>query len=62
MTVTMPRQKEVIEELKRLGLRQKYKVMVGGGPITKEWSDQIGADGTGRDARTAVMTAKTLVG
>ena len=62
MTVTMSRQKEVIEELKRLGLRQKYKVMVGGGPITKEWSDQIGADGTGRDAKTAVMTAKTLVG
>jgi len=62
MTVTMPRQKELIKELERLGLRQKYKVMVGGGPVTKEWAEEIGADGTGKDAKEAVNVAKNLLG
>ena len=62
MTVTMPRQKELIKELERLGLRQKYKVLVGGGPVTKEWAEEIGADGTGKDAKEAVNVAKNILG
>ncbi len=60
LTTTMPCQKEVMEELKHLSLRDKFKVMVGGGPITQEWANEIGADGFGKDAIEAVKVAKQL--
>jgi corrinoid protein of di/trimethylamine methyltransferase len=44
MTTTMPRQKEIIEFLKEKGLRDKYKVVIGGAPTSEEWADIIGAD------------------
>ena len=62
LTTTMPYQRELIEELQAFNLRDKYKVMVGGGPVTKEWADEIGADGYGRDAMEALDVAKQLVG
>lgn len=61
MTITMPAQKELIEELERRGLRSRFKVMVGGGCISKEWAKEIGADGFGRDAEEAVKVAEELV-
>ncbi len=61
LTTTMPYQREVVEELKRMGVRDKYKVMVGGGPVTQEWTDRIGADGFGKDAIAAVKIAKELM-
>jgi len=62
MTTTMPYQRELIRELERLGLRERFKVMVGGGPVTREWAENIGADGYGRDAKEAVESAKQLLG
>ena len=44
MTTTMPHQKEIIDLLKDKGLRNKYKVVIGGAPTTQEWADKIGAD------------------
>ena len=44
MTTTMPRQKEIVEFLEEKGLRDKYKVVIGGAPTSKEWADIIGAD------------------
>ena len=44
MTTTMPGQKEIIELLKDKGIRDRYKVVIGGAPTGKEWADQIGAD------------------
>lgn len=61
MTTTMPAQKEVIEVLKEMGLREKYIVIVGGGPVTQEWADKIGADGYGESAIQAVATVKKLL-
>ena len=61
LTTTMPYQREVIEELRYLSLRDKFKVMVGGGPVTREWADQIGADGFGKDAIEAVKVAKQIL-
>lgn len=43
MSTTMPSQKEVIDFLEAKGLRNKYKVIVGGGPVTPQWAEQIGA-------------------
>jgi corrinoid protein of di/trimethylamine methyltransferase len=62
MTTTRPYQRELVEELDRLGLRKRFRVMVGGGPVTKEWADQIGADGWGKDATEAVKVASALLG
>lgn len=61
MTTTMPAQREVIEALKELGLRDQYRVVVGGGPVTREWADEIGADGFGENAIQAVELLKGLL-
>lgn len=61
MTTTMGGQKEVIDILKEKKVRDRYLVMVGGGPVTSEWADKIGADGYGRNAMEAVEVAKELL-
>jgi len=62
LTTTMVKQKEVIDELDKLGLRKRVKVMVGGAPVTREWVQKIEADGYSEDAIGAVGLAKQLVG
>jgi len=62
LTTTMIRQRQVIEELDKEGLRPRIKVMVGGAPITKDWAEKIKADGTAEDAVGAVQLAKRLLG
>ena len=62
LTTTMAGQKQVIEELERAGLRRRVKVMVGGAPVTRQWAQEIGSDGYGKDAVSAVVLAKSLVG
>ncbi len=44
MTTTMPGQKEVIDLLAEKGLRDKYRVVIGGAPTSQTWADKIGAD------------------
>jgi corrinoid protein of di/trimethylamine methyltransferase len=44
MTTTMPHQKEVIDLLRDKGIRDKFKVVIGGAPTTQKWADEIGAD------------------
>ena len=62
LTTTMVRQREVIEELDKEGLRPRIKVMVGGAPITRAWVEKIKADGYSEDAMGAVKIAKELMG
>ncbi|MEA2109305.1 MAG: corrinoid protein [Pseudomonadota bacterium] len=50
LTTTMRNMEDVIKELKKEGLRDKVKVLIGGAPISQEFADQIGADGYGKDA------------
>ncbi|MDD4359245.1 MAG: corrinoid protein, partial [Syntrophaceticus sp.] len=45
LTTTMPEQKKLVEYLQEKGLRDKYKVIIGGGPTTSDWTHEIGADG-----------------
>jgi len=61
LTTTMPKQKEVIEELKKAGIRNKVKVIVGGAPVTEQWAKQIGADAYAENATQAVQKAKQLL-
>jgi len=62
LTTTMPNQQKTIEALKAAGLRAGVKVMIGGAPTTRAWSDEIGADGYAEDAIEAVAVAKQLMG
>ena len=61
LTMSMDFQRQVIDELKNRGLREKYKVIVGGAPTSEEWADQIGADGWADDAIETVKLIKKLV-
>jgi len=60
LTTTMIKQKEVIDEVAKRGM--KVMVMVGGAPVTKEWVYKIEADGYSEDAIGAVSVAKELMG
>lgn len=62
LTTTMDYQKRLEQELKRSGLKCKYKTMVGGGPVTQRWADRIGADAYGEDAADAVRKAQQVLG
>lgn len=61
MTTTMPAQREIIELLEEDGIRNNYIIMYGGAPVSKEWCDQIGADGYTDTATEAVEMAKELI-
>ena len=60
LTTTMPAQVEVIEALTSQGVRDKYKVIVGGAPVNQEWAGKIGADAYGKDAAQAVALIEKL--
>lgn len=62
LTTTLPAQRDIIEALKKAGLRKKVKVLVGGAPATAKWAEKVGADGYGEDAIEAVKAAKKLLG
>ena len=62
LTTTAPEQEKVIEILKQKKLRDKVKIIVGGGAITREFAESIGADGYGPSAPAAVNLAKKLLG
>ncbi len=57
----MRKQRDVIEALEDLGLRQEVKVIVGGAPVTQSWADEIGADGYSEDAIGAVNLTRKLL-
>lgn len=61
LTTTMTYMKELLEIMRNLGLRDKYKVMLGGSPVTEEYARGIGADGYGKNAIDAVRVAGELV-
>jgi len=61
LTTTMLEMKDVIEVLEEEGLRGDVKVIVGGAPVTKEFADEIGADGWAPDAASAKDLAFELL-
>lgn len=62
LTTTMPALKDTVKALNEYPNRDKFKVMVGGAPITQEFADEIGADAYTEDAAEAAQVAKKLVG
>jgi len=62
LTLAYESMKQTIEAIKGAGLRDKVKIMVGGGQVTEEVRKFTGADGYGKDAMTGVALAKKWVG
>jgi 5-methyltetrahydrofolate--homocysteine methyltransferase len=62
LTVTMPSMKTTIEALKAAGVRDRVKVLIGGAPVTQQYADEIGADGYGSSASSAVPLARRALG
>ncbi len=61
MTTTMDGMAEVIRILDKQNIREKFKIMIGGGPISQGFADKIGADGYSVNAAEAVRLARKLV-
>ncbi len=61
LTVTMPAMKTTIEALKQAGVRESVKVLVGGAPVTAQYATEIGADGYGENANSAVALTRKLL-
>ena len=62
LTTTMPNMGRTIEAFEEAGLREQVKIMVGGAPVTQEFSEDMGADGYGENAMACVDMAKQLMG
>jgi len=61
LTTTMPEMENVIKHLQTKGMREKVKVMLGGAPLSAEFSEKIGADAYGKDAAEAVAIARSFI-
>jgi corrinoid protein of di/trimethylamine methyltransferase len=61
LSTTAPFLGDTIEAFTRAGVRDRIKIMVGGGVVTQEFADKIGADAYGQDAAVAAQLALKLV-
>ena len=61
LSTTLPMQREIVQKVTTIGLRDKTKLIFGGAPVTQEWVKEIGGDGYGESAIEAVNVAKKLL-
>ena len=61
MTTSRYYQKDMVDHLAKVGKRDTFHVIVGGGVVTEDWAMEIGADGYGRVATDAVTVCDTLL-
>ena len=61
LTTTMPAMKTTIEAFRTAGVREQFKIMVGGAPVSKTYAEFIGADGYGETAAASVDLARRLL-
>jgi 5-methyltetrahydrofolate--homocysteine methyltransferase len=61
LTTSFPYLRELVSTVIARGLRDKFKIMVGGASVTQEFATEIGADGTSPNAAGAVTLAKSLM-
>jgi corrinoid protein of di/trimethylamine methyltransferase len=61
LTVGLDKVKEVVEELRKEGLKDKVKVIVGGAVVTEDWVYQTGVDAAVNDALEGIKICKTWI-
>ena len=62
LTLAYDAMKETVQALSEAGLRDKVKVMIGGGQMSEKISDYVGADAYGKDAMHGVSLVKEWIG
>jgi 5-methyltetrahydrofolate--homocysteine methyltransferase len=62
LTLAFDSMKQTVDAIKAAGLRDKVKVMIGGGQVTEEVTKYTGADAYGKDAVAGVALAKKWAG
>lgn len=62
LTTSLPMMRDIIQMLGDDGVRDQYKVIIGGGPTSQDYADEIGADGYGATAHSAVELCGHLIG
>ncbi len=60
LTTSLPFARDVLELLKERGVRDRFKVIMGGGAVTPEYCDQVGVDGYAADAVGATKLMQRL--
>jgi len=53
--------RDLLKLMEATGDRDRFKVLVGGAPVTPEFAKEIGADGTAENAVAAVQLAQKLL-
>ena len=61
MATTMDRMEIVVKLLKEAGIRERVKVMIGGGPVSQKYADEIGADYYTSNASEAAELVKKVL-
>lgn len=62
LTTTIGEMRNVIQEVTDEGLRDKVKIIVGGGPVTQDFADEVGANGYGKDIFGAIDVVNHILG
>jgi methanogenic corrinoid protein MtbC1 len=62
LTLAFQSMKDTVDAIKKAGLRDKVKIMIGGGQIDEQVKSFTGADAYGKDAMEAVKLAKGWIG
>ncbi len=61
LSTTKIEQGKVIDAIRKAGLRDRVKIIIGGAAVDQAWAKEIGADAYGRDANDAVRIVKSLL-
>jgi trimethylamine corrinoid protein len=61
LTMTIPELPKIVERMKERGVRDRFKFIVGGAAVSKEYAENIGADGFGSDLKEAIDVTMSLL-
>ncbi len=61
LTMTIPELPKIVDRMKERGVRDRFKFIVGGAAVSKEFADEIGADGFGADLKEAIDVTMSLL-
>ena len=62
LTTSMPEMRHIVQALNELDSRKNFKIMIGGGSVTREFAEEIGADAYTEDAAEAAEFAESVFG
>ena len=62
LTTSLPMMRDIIQMMVEDEVRDEIKVIIGGGPTSQEYADEIGADGYGDTAYNAIQLCDKILG